>query len=101
MGILNVNGHGQTLELLQQDGQAVAAEAIGFAQQSGSLTIPNITAAGHADVAFPANAAFIGRTTIIPSFLGAPLANLALEGAWVDNLGVVTVRFGANTGNVT
>lgn len=73
-------------------------------QQTVSLTVPNITAAAHADVAAPANAAFIGATgrpvDVCP--VGAPLANLGIVCAWVSNgtTGVVSTRFTAFTGNV-
>jgi hypothetical protein len=76
-----------------------------FPSQTVSLTVPNITAAAHADVAAPANAAFIGATgravDVCP--VGAPLANLGIVQAWVSNgtTGVVTTRFTAFTGNVT
>lgn len=73
-------------------------------QQQVSLTVPNITAGAHADVAAPANAAFIGATgrAVEALIVGAPLANLGGCMAWVSNgtTGVVTTRFWGFTGNV-
>lgn len=69
-----------------------------------SPTVPNITDGDTADVALAANPNFIGSVNrpVRASFVGAPLANLGIVGAWISNgvTGVVTIRFSALTGNV-
>lgn len=77
--------------------------ALGLSAQQ-SPTIPAILDGDSADVALAANAAFIGSVNrpVRASFVGAPLANLGIVGAWISNgtTGVVTVRCSALTGNV-
>jgi hypothetical protein len=76
--------------------------------RAATVTIPNITDGDHADVALAADAAFKDPSGTVARaigayFKGAPLANLVILGAWVSTIttGVVTVRFGALSGNVT
>lgn len=76
-------------------------------QRTVELTIPNITDGDSADVVVAADLAWATGAGKPPKivdakFIGAPLANLGIIGAWVSNVatGAVTVRFSALTGNV-
>lgn len=76
-------------------------------QRTVELTVPNITDGDQADVVVTADAAWAtgaGKPAkvVAAHFIGAPLANLGISGAWVSNVatGAVTVRFSAMTGNV-
>jgi hypothetical protein len=68
------------------------------------VAIPGITDGDHADVVVTTDLAFAGPgRPIAAQFVGAPLANLGILGAWVSNTttGAVTVRFCALSANVT
>jgi hypothetical protein len=66
------------------------------------VVVPNITDGDSADVVLTADAVWKDVDAVAPSFVGAPLANLGLLGAWVSDptTGALTVRFSALTGNV-
>ena len=70
-----------------------------FPSRRATVAIGIIAAGGSADVALPADAAFIGGAVAVPvdaDFDGAPGdASLGIIGAWVSDpaTGVITVRF--------
>jgi hypothetical protein len=66
------------------------------------MAVGVVAAGASADVALPADAAWIGVDALSVSMRGAPLANLVLGGAWVSDpvTGVVTVRVLAGTGGI-
>jgi hypothetical protein len=77
-----------------------------LADTTQTIVVPNIAAGAAADVALAADASFAGTGSaakgVRATFAAAPLANLALVGAWVSNTatGVITVRLMAATGGV-
>lgn len=66
------------------------------------VAVPNITDGDHADVVLTADAVWKEVSAVVPTLVGAPLANLGLLGAWVSTpaTGALTVRLCALTGNV-
>lgn len=67
-----------------------------------TVVVPNITDGDHADVVLTADGVWKDQSALSVIPVGAPLANLIIDSAWVStpSTGAVTVRFAALSGNV-